>query len=109
MDQEFSTRQTTESKSGRSSFRMEESDISIPQGPVLGPTLFVLFITRLPQVVESPVALFAEDTKVFREIQSARTGRSCSKTMMNCKYGQQSGNLHSMRVNAMLCTMGRQT
>ena len=42
----------------------------IPQGSVLGPTLFVLFVNDLPQVVESPVALFADDTKVFREIQS---------------------------------------
>ena len=42
----------------------------IPQGSVLGPTLCVLFINDLPQVVESPVALFADDTKVFREIQS---------------------------------------
>ena len=42
----------------------------IPQGSVLGSTLFVLFINDLPQVVESRVALFADDTKVFREIQS---------------------------------------
>ena len=42
----------------------------IPQGSVLGLTLFVLFINELPKVVESPVALFADDTKMFREIQS---------------------------------------
>ena len=42
----------------------------IPQGSVLGPTLCVLFTNDLLQVVESPVALFADDTNVFREIQS---------------------------------------
>ena len=42
----------------------------IPQGSVLGTTLFVLFINDLPHTVESPVARFADDTQVFREIQS---------------------------------------
>ena len=40
------------------------------KGSVLEPTLFALFINDLPQVVESPVALSADDTKEFREIQS---------------------------------------
>ena len=37
----------------------------IPQVSVLGHTMSVLFINDLPQVVESPVAIFADDTKVF--------------------------------------------
>jgi hypothetical protein len=40
----------------------------IPQGSVLGPILFVCFINDLPECVESPAYLFADDTKLFREI-----------------------------------------
>ena len=37
----------------------------IPQGSVLGPVLFILYINDLPQIVDSEVRLFADDTKIF--------------------------------------------
>ena len=40
----------------------------IPQGSVLGPILFVIFINGLPDVVRSTVKIVADDTKLFHAI-----------------------------------------
>ena len=40
----------------------------IPQGSVLGPTLFVMFINDMPGVITSLSKMFADDAKVFRQI-----------------------------------------
>lgn len=42
----------------------------IPQGSVLGPLLFIMFINDLPNSVNSQVKIFADDTKVFKAIES---------------------------------------
>ena len=42
----------------------------VPQGTVLGPLLFILYISDLPQGIKSQVRLFADDCILYREIKT---------------------------------------
>ena len=52
----------------RSSWRAVSS--GVPQGSVIGPTLFLLFINDIQDGISSPIRLFADDCVIYREILS---------------------------------------
>ena len=55
---------------GESSYEASVTS-GIPQGSVLGPILFVIYINDLPDIVRSSDSfLFADDTKIMRQISS---------------------------------------
>ena len=55
----------------------------IPQGSLLGPLLFVCFINDMPSVVESPVHLFADDTKLYRRVTTLEDHKALQDDLTN--------------------------
>ena len=49
----------------------EWSDVTsgIPQGSVLGPTLFLVYINDMPDVINAIIKLFADDAKVYNRVK----------------------------------------
>ena len=43
----------------------------VPQGSVLGPTLFILYINELGDGIKSTILLFADDTILYNTIRTA--------------------------------------
>ena len=42
----------------------------VPQGSVLGPILFVIYVNEVPKLVSSKIKIFEDDTKLYGPVRS---------------------------------------
>ena len=47
----------------------------VPEGSILAPLIFSIFINDLPQHIQSNCLMYADDVKIFRKIESPSDGK----------------------------------
>ena len=62
----------------------------VPQGSVLGPVLFLLYVNDIPELVDSFMNMFADDTKVWRQV-SDLNGKMLLQKDLVCGAGHRIG------------------
>ena len=81
---------------------MTEVLSGIPQGSVLGPILFTIFINYLPNCVQSCCKVFADDTKMYDSTDNA--GRIQEDIIIGYRDGQIYGIYILLLLNVQFCT-----
>lgn len=69
----FITNRTQRVVMGSSVSDTVEVTSGVPQGSVLGPLLFLIYINDLPERITNPCKLFADDSKIIAKLDSANS------------------------------------
>jgi ribonuclease P/MRP protein subunit RPP40 len=70
----------------------------VPQGSVLGPTLFIIFINELPECLENTCKLYADDGKVFVENEKSNLQNDINKTTKWCEVWSMALNFKKCKI-----------
>ena len=55
----------------------------VPQGSVLGPLLFLMFVNELPLWIQSEMRMFADDTKIWCKVKTEKDGITLQQDLDN--------------------------
>ena len=79
----------------------------IPQGTVLGPLLFVIYINDILENISSDGFLFADDTKIFREITSKEDSLNLQSDIDSLKNWSEQWGMEFNRDKCHVLTLGK--
>ena len=74
----------------------------VPQGSVLGPLLFLLFVNELPEWISTNIKMFADDTKLWQRIRSESDSGSLQHDIDNLDAWS---NKWQLKFNPAKCTV----
>ena len=89
MDSPFLARKGLEGHTQWSIFHSAPVHSGVPQGTVLGPILFLVYINDLPNCVQSPCRLFADDCIIYRNIDNEADANTLQQDLNNLQKWEQ--------------------
>ena len=88
---------------------MEISILSgVPQGSVLGPILFLVYINDLEEGVTGKILKFADDTKLFRKVKEIGDKQNLQDDIDKLVKWSEKWQCYSILGNANVFTQGRE-
>ena len=90
-------------------FESDESNVAsgVPQGSVLGPLLFLIYINDLRRVICSPSLLFADDAKLFRPITDYHSFQQLQNDILTFKQWSKLWQLNFNTKKSFIMHLGR--
>ena len=80
----------------------------VPQGSVLGPILFLVYINDLEEGVTGNILKIADDTKLFRKVKEIGDKQKLQDDIDKLVKWSENGRCYSILGNVNVCTQGRE-
>jgi retron-type reverse transcriptase len=104
---DFLTGRTQQVKMNSSLSETKEVTSGVPQGSVIGPTLFIMFINDLPDNIKSDILLFADDVKLYKIVNNQENCRELQEDLTRLYAWSMRWQLHFNPLKCELIRLGK--